>query len=114
MFSDNLPGLNQTLAGEIRAQVQAAGYATELIDTAALTNQAVLTAARYELLVLPGARSLPMVAAPAIEGYLREGGDLLALGLPAWQSALFQINGQWISREAYEEAVASQRAAAHG
>ena len=109
IFSDRLPGFNEALAREISDQVQAAGYATEFISTTVLTNPALLTAKRYDLLVLPGARSLPMAAAPAIEGYLQEGGDLLALGLPAWQSPLYQIKGQWVSRESYEEAVAAQR-----
>ena len=109
VFSDRLPGFNETLAREISGQVQAAGYATEFIDTAVLTNQTLLTAKRYDLLVLPGARSLPMAAAPAIKGYLKEGGDLLALGLPAWQSPLYQIKGRWVSRESYEAVVATQR-----
>ena len=109
VFSDRLPGFSESLAREIRGQVQAAGYATEFIDAAVLTNQTLLTAARYDLLVLPGARSLPMAAAPAIKGYLQAGGDLLALGLPAWQSPIYQIKGKWISRESYEEAVAAQR-----
>ena len=110
VFSDALPGLDQTLAREISGQVQAAGYTAEFIGAAGLTNQTVLTAKRYDLLVLPGARSLPMVAAPAIQGYLREGGDLLALGLPAWQSPLFQVKGQWMSRQSYEEVIAAQHA----
>src|ERR1039458_4102445 len=97
VFSDRLPGFNETLAREISRQVQAAGYATEFIDAATLTNQTLLTAKRYDLLVLPGARSLPMAAAPAIKSYLQEGGDLLALGLPAWQSPLYQIKGRWRS-----------------
>jgi len=75
-----------------------------------LTNPALLTATHYDLLVLPGARSLPMAAAPAIKGYLQEGGGLLALGLPAWQSPLYPIKGQWVSRDSYEQAVATQRA----
>ncbi len=86
------------------------GYTTEFISATVLTNQTALTAKRYDLLVLPGARSLPMASAPTIESYLREGGDLLALGLPAWQSPLFQVKGQWMSRQSYEEAIAAQRA----
>jgi hypothetical protein len=109
VFSDRLPGFDETLAREIRGQVQAAGYAAEFIDTTVLTNQTLLTAKHYDLLVLPGARSLPMAAAPAITGYLQEGGDLLALGLPAWQSPLYQIQGQWVSRESYEATIAAQR-----
>ena len=63
VFSERLPGFDQVLAREIGAQVQGAGYATEDIGTTILTNQALLTTKRYDLLVLPGARSLPMAAA---------------------------------------------------
>jgi hypothetical protein len=110
VFSDALPGFDQALAREISGQVQAVGYRTEFISATVLTNQTVLKAKRFDLLVLPGARALPMVAAPAIQGYLQAGGDLLALGLPAWQSPLFQVRGQWMSRQTYEEAIAAQRA----
>jgi hypothetical protein len=109
VFSDRLPGFSETLAREISGQVQAAGYAAEFIGTSVLTNTALLTAKRYDLLVLPGARSLPMSAALAITNYLQEGGDLLALGLPAWQSPLYQIKGRWVSRESYGAEIAAQR-----
>ena len=62
VFSERLPGFDETLAREISDQVQAAGYATEFIGTSVLTNQTLLTARNYDLLVLPGARSLPMAA----------------------------------------------------
>jgi hypothetical protein len=110
VFSERLPVFDQALTREVNDQVQGAGYATEFIATTLLTNQTLLTAKSYDLLVLPGARSLPMAAAPAIESYLHEGGDLLALGLPAWQSPLFLVGGKWMSRESYEQAVAAQRA----
>jgi hypothetical protein len=110
VFSERLPGSDQGLAREVGGQVQAAGYATEFVGTTVLTNPALLTARRYDLLVLPGARSLPMAAAPAIQSYLHAGGDLLALGLPVWQSPLFLVGGKWMSRESYEQAVAAQRA----
>jgi hypothetical protein len=109
VFYDSLPGSDQALARDIAAQVRAAGYATELIFTPVLTNQALLTPRRFDLLVLPSARALPLVAAPAIVTYLRGGGDLLALGLPAWQSPVFQINGQWLTRRGYEDTIAAQR-----
>ncbi len=109
VFSESLPGFHPALAHVVNAQVQIAGYTTEFIGVTVLTNQSLLAANRYDLLVLPGARSLPMPAAPAIKSYLQGGGDLLALGLPAWQSPLFQARGQWLSREGYEEAIAAQR-----
>jgi hypothetical protein len=109
VFSERLPGFDQALAGEIGGQVRAAGYRTEFIGITILTNQTLLRAKRYDILVLPGARSLPMAAGPAIKGFLQEGGDMLALGLPAWQSPLFLVGGKWMSRESYEQAVAEQR-----
>ncbi|HOC56203.1 MAG TPA: hypothetical protein PKI20_11335 [Verrucomicrobiota bacterium] len=110
VLSERLPGNNEVLASEIRAQVCAAGYNTDIIGTAILTNQSQLTTGRYDLLVLPSARALPVAAARAIHGFLQAGGDLLALGLPAWESPLFRLNGQWMSRQDYETAIASQRA----
>jgi hypothetical protein len=109
VFYDNLPGLDQAFALDIAAQVRAAGYAPELVYAPVLTNQALLTTKRYDLLVLPNARTLPIAAAPTIEAFLRSGGDLLALGLPAWQTPVFQANGKWLTRESYEEALAAQR-----
>jgi hypothetical protein len=109
VFYEGLPGNDQAFAREIALQVRAAGYATEYIYVPILTNRASLTAKRYDLLVLPNARVLPLSAAPAIVNYLHEGGDLLALGLPAWQSPSFQLNGKWLSRQDYDNTVAAQR-----
>ena len=110
VFSERLPGSDQRLADEISGQVKAAGYAAEFIGVTVLTNPALLTVRSYDLVVLPGARSLPMAAAPAVRNYLQEGGDLLALGLPAWQAPLYLIKGGWMSRESYERAIAAVQA----
>src|ERR1035438_8046075 len=50
VFSDALPGFDQTLTREISGQLQAAGYTAEFITSDGLTNQKVLTAKRYDLL----------------------------------------------------------------
>ena len=71
VFSDSLPGFDQTLAREISGQVQAAGYTAEFIDATVLTNQTALTAKRYDLLVLPGARSLPVWSTRPVSSALR-------------------------------------------
>lgn len=109
VFSDRPPGGDETFAREIAGQVSAAGYAVEFIGVSALTNISTLSVERLDLLVLPKAQSLPAVAAPAIEGYVKQGGDLLALGLPAWESALFDLNGQWVSRKSIDTTLATQK-----
>ena len=109
LFTDRLPGQDETFARELGAQVSAAGYAVEFIGVKVLSNAEALLAGKFDLLVLPGARSLPAVAAPAIENYLRQGGDLLALGLPAWDEALFELNGRWVSRASFEAVITAQK-----
>ena len=88
---------------------RAPAYEPESINLESLTNQARLTAERYELLVLPDARSLPAASAGAIENYLKAGGRLLALRAPAWESPLCLVQGQWISRESYQERLSGQK-----
>jgi hypothetical protein len=109
VFTDELPGHRDSFAHEIASQVSAAGYAVEFIGLNVLTNPGGLAAGKFDLLVLAGARSLPAPAAPAIESYLQQGGDLLALGLPAWESPLFELEGRWMTRAAFEEIIAAQR-----
>jgi hypothetical protein len=109
VFSERLPGRNEAFAREIAAQISAAGYAVEFIGVSVLTNASALLTRGFDLLALPEARLLPAAAVPAIENYLKQGGDLLALGLPAWESALFELDGQWISRADFDAAIASRR-----
>ena len=90
-------------------ELQRAGYEPELVNLEVLTNQARLTVERYELLALPGARFLPAASVASIESYLKAGGGLVALGAPAWESPLYQVQGQWISREAYEKRLSREK-----
>ena len=109
VFTDKLVGTDDAFAHEIASQVSAAGYAVDFIGLNVLTNPARMAAGKFDLLVLAGARAIPAPAAPAIESYLQQGGDLLALGLPAWESPLFALDGRWMTRTAFEEIIATQR-----
>lgn len=109
VFTDRLPGQDESFAREIGAQVSAAGYVVDFIGVNVLTNADELPTSKFDLLVLTGARSLPATAVPAIESYLKQGGDLLALGLPAWDSPLFELNGRWLSRAGFDETLATLR-----
>jgi hypothetical protein len=109
VWQADVSGGDAQLVEFVTRQVRAAGYAVEPLDSTALTNTAVLDTNRFDLLALPNARILPVEAVPALEGYLRQGGDLLALGLPGWAEPRFQLGGRWLSREAYEAALLNQR-----
>ena len=88
------PALARSVAEDIRA----AGYAPVSCTIAELGQPDALTPGRCALLVLPQARALPAALAPAVYGYLKAGGHLLALGAPAWGTSLVAgLDGKWIT-----------------
>jgi hypothetical protein len=109
VFSEALARSEPALARELAAELQRAGYEPEFITLEVLTNQARLTVERYELLALLEARSLPAASVAPIENYLKAGGGLVALRAPAWESPLYQVQGQWISRETYEKRLSGEK-----
>lgn len=89
--------------------IERAGWDIEFLDSMVLTNVTRLTTARYAVLVLPDARRMPLETVPAIQSYLTNGGDLIALGLPAWQDPVFRRGDRWITRSEYVAALERQR-----
>jgi hypothetical protein len=111
VFRAPRPAQDPGLAQDLARQLAPAGYAPELIGLETLTNAAQLTPARFRLLVLPNVRRLPLAATDAIGSYLKAGGNLLALGAPAWSPGHFQVRDQWLSREEYEATLSQQKPA---
>lgn len=109
VWQADVPGGNAQLVQLVTEQVRATGYSVEQLSSTALTNTAVLDVDRFDLLAIPNARILPVEAVAAIEAYLRQGGDLLALGLPGWAEPRFRLGGQWLSHESYEATLTRQR-----
>jgi hypothetical protein len=108
VYCDPRAGSRQDLPRKIAVEIQTAGYATEFIGPDLLTNSASLLSRKFDLLVLPQARTLPVESMDAVKLYLRGGGRLMALGLPAWQSPVFAFGGRLLSSQEYQEAVNSQ------
>lgn len=109
VFSAPMLPPEPALAQQLAAALRGAGYEPEPTSLEVLTNPARLTNGHYALLVLADARSLPTATVPAIESYLKAGGNLLALRAPAWESPLCEIQGNWISRETYEKRLADEK-----
>jgi hypothetical protein len=109
IFQDEAAGGDAEFAQEVAARVREAGYEVGFIGAATLTNVAQFAAGEWDLLVLPKARSLPADSVTAIDRHLRAGGDLLALGLPMWDSPTFRIQGRWISRAEYDRVLSAQK-----
>ena len=80
----------------------------EFIDPDVLTHPVELLSLNLDLLVLPQARFLPVASIEAVRDYLRGGGKMMALGLPAWDSATFSSDGKWLSKPDYQRLLDAQ------
>ncbi len=105
----DVPGGDVSLARDLAGDVRSAGYAVTMLDSTALTNVARLNTNSFDLLVVPNARVLPVESIGAVASFLRGGGDLLALGLTAWETPTFRLGGRWLSRADYDAALAAQQ-----
>ncbi|MBI4585171.1 MAG: beta-galactosidase [Planctomycetes bacterium] len=110
VLKDAALGMDGALAEEAAAAVRQAGYAVQLIDAGELLSRERLLAGGWDLLVLPWARRLPLASARVVEEFLKAGGDLIALGLPAWSEPLERVGGKWRSAQECEAMISSQKA----
>jgi hypothetical protein len=109
VFLDGQIQRETAFSREAAQRVASAGYAVQFIDAPTLTNPAALTPQRFGLLVLPQARTLPFEAVTAVRGFLKAGGNLIALGAPLWETPVFHVRDQWISRAQYESGLEAVR-----
>lgn len=96
-----LPDENIGLADELRRTLGEAGYDVRTAGFDDICDSARLTPATYDLLVMPDCSSLPAGSVEPIEGYLRAGGDLIALNAPMWRRVLYKVSGEWMTRDEF-------------
>src|SRR5213082_3147783 len=104
ILDDALPAQDAKITASLRQSLFDAGEETVSFKAADLNDAKKLAAA--QMLVLPSARSVPLAALPAIEQFLQGGGKLIACGLPLGEEGVFQVDGKWMTRREYEEAIA--------
>ncbi len=80
-------------------QIKSAGYSVSIISSDDLCDPAVLNPKTLDLLVIPNSATLPMNAVTSVQGFLRGGGDIIALNTPMWQFPIIKIDGKWTTRE---------------
>ncbi|NQT86680.1 hypothetical protein HQ560_07950, partial [bacterium] len=95
VFVDPAFGASVAAAASLE-RVMPKGPAVTHLDAAALSNPFVLTVDRFDVLVLPDARTVPADAVRPILGFLRRGGDLVAIGTPAFERRMFRIGDRWL------------------
>ncbi|MGC8862889.1 MAG: hypothetical protein ACP5R5_08960, partial [Armatimonadota bacterium] len=102
-----MAGENANLVEALSAEIGRAGYSVTRIDFRALCDASALSPSRFDLLVLPDAGALPVRSMPVLEGYLKGGGDIIALNTPMWQRALMEHDGRWLTRDEYQRETAA-------
>ncbi|MCY3017790.1 MAG: beta-galactosidase [Planctomycetota bacterium] len=110
LLQGDLPGHDAALAGDLAQALKDAGYDIVPVDVAVVSDAAKLTREQFDMLVLPHARTLPLQTIKPIQEFLKAGGNLIALGLPAWGEPAFQAGGRWVTAAEYERELAKQRA----
>jgi hypothetical protein len=80
------------------------GYAVRTLRFDAAVQAGALDGVR--MVALPDATRLPLDLHAPLERHLHRGGHLVALGLPAWRTALIRIGGKWVDADAYAKQAA--------
>lgn len=107
LLNSDLPGNDPSLAKQLSATLEQAGYEVTEIGASELQSTASVDPTRYDLLVLPNSANLPAASTESIDKYLRGGGDIIALNAPMWQKSLININEKWLTKEEYQYETAS-------
>jgi len=109
ILQDDLPGLDLAMARELGEAVGRAGYEVTSISADELSDEKAFTAERFDLLVAPNARAMPLRAIATVQRFMEQGGDVIACGLPAWEELVVKVNGKWLTRQQREALLRTTR-----
>ncbi|MBN1491001.1 MAG: beta-galactosidase [Phycisphaerae bacterium] len=106
ILAEALPEHDPGLADELTAALQASGHAVQPISAAELSAPAALNIDTCDCVILPSSSVLPAECIPAIEQFLQHGGDILALGAPAFTRPVARVGDEWFGVESYQQRLA--------
>ena len=98
MLRDAFPYANAAFVDKLQAVLQSE-YAVTVVSADQLTDWLVNDPKSIDLLLLPDARFFPAKAKDAFLAYLEQGGDLMAIGGPAFSKMMAAHEGKWVDRE---------------
>jgi hypothetical protein len=109
ILKDDLPGLDTGIAEAVAATLREVGLHTEFLSADAVCDGQRLNAGRYFLYVLPRTSCYPSAGVDVLEGYLRDKGSLLILGVPPSDNPAWKHQGRWIDRTEVLATLARQK-----
>ena len=83
----------------IAAVLREAGLETQLLSADELADPTVLSASRFNLLVLPTGQSFPAAARLATIEFLRRGGSFLSLGGYTFNHLVRKVDTRWVDEQ---------------
>lgn len=100
---DDLPGLEAGFAKRVQGALEQAGLPTVALTAEQVANPGLLTTDHFHTLVLPNSAVYPAAGARAFERFLVQGGDVIALGAPAFREPLRRVDGQWVTTQQLQD-----------
>ena len=103
-----LPGHDPNLADQLVESLRQRGHEVTFIDADILCNPFAITTERFDMVFLPACHTLPGDAGPVLEAYCEAGGDIVALGTPAFRIPLVKVGEEWLSRDGWRKLLEKQ------
>jgi hypothetical protein len=96
LLNGDWPGQNRTVIDALAAALRQAGYQPILLDATAFMNPFVVSPERFDLLIITGGRELPIETAPTLARFLRNQGNLIAIGTPLYADPVRRVQDRWM------------------
>lgn len=109
LLVDDFPGFDRGLADAMRAALEAQGLTVLPLNGEEVGNPTILAPANFHTLVLTSSAVFPLDATRALERFLAEGGDVIALGAPAFREPVSKVAGRWMGENEVREALRATR-----
>jgi hypothetical protein len=90
------PGQNRAVIDALAAALRQAGYQPTLLDAPAFLHPRVVSLERSDLPIITGGRELPIDTAPPLAGFLKNQGNLIAIGTPPYAEPLRRVSDGWM------------------
>ena len=99
LLDEPRPGLDPKLVPALEAQLKQAGLSVRRMTARQLAKPGALSIADTDLIAIPHCQSFPLPLREPLLRYLRDGGNLLALGGPMFQTWLMDYDGEWFTTD---------------
>lgn len=99
---DNQP-IHDALLNPLQKLLQDKGIKTTLISVDRLAVATDALHERYDCLILPSSQRVPSTSIEAIQTFLQNGGDIIAMQAPCFADPTFQIEDRWVTETEWRD-----------